>query len=213
MKAPRSWPNSSLSSSVSGSAAQLTGDERPLARAAARQWSARATSSLPVPLSPRMSTARRRQRDALDQRVELAHRATAADERRHAVARLHPQQLVLEPQAAVLGRALGMQHELVEPRRTKGTADADTLYSANLLAGMLGSLGHIAESERRHRQLRVLAETMLGCEHRVTLSIMDSVTGQLYLEGRHFEAAEQQRLLCNTRLRLLGQLDVLRCSA
>ena len=35
VNAPRTWPNSSLSSSVSGSAAQFTGHERPLARARA----------------------------------------------------------------------------------------------------------------------------------------------------------------------------------
>ena len=56
VKAPRSWPNSSLSSSVSGSAAQLIGDERAAAARGLAAWIARATSSLPVPLSPRIST-------------------------------------------------------------------------------------------------------------------------------------------------------------
>ena len=56
VNAPRVWPNSSDSSSVSVSAPQLIGDER---RARARRpcaWIARATSSLPVPLSPMIST-------------------------------------------------------------------------------------------------------------------------------------------------------------
>ena len=55
VKAPFSWPNNSLSSSVSGSAPTLTAmkglDFRPLSTC-----SARATSSFPVPLSPSMST-------------------------------------------------------------------------------------------------------------------------------------------------------------
>ena len=51
----RRWPNSSLSSSVSGSAAQLTATNGASARAEAR-WMPRATSSLPVPVSPSIST-------------------------------------------------------------------------------------------------------------------------------------------------------------
>jgi hypothetical protein len=51
VKAPRTWPKSSLSSSVSGIAAQFTETSRPLRRSLAL-WIARATISLPVPLSP-----------------------------------------------------------------------------------------------------------------------------------------------------------------
>jgi hypothetical protein len=47
------WPNSSLSISESGIAPQLSATNRRLRRAP-RSWSARATSSLPVPLSPRI---------------------------------------------------------------------------------------------------------------------------------------------------------------
>ena len=53
---PFSWPNSSLSSRFSGMAPQLMATNGPSARAPSR-WMARATSSLPVPLSPRTSTA------------------------------------------------------------------------------------------------------------------------------------------------------------
>ena len=49
VKAPRSWPNSSLSISVGGSAAQLTHHHG--AARAGGAWIARATSSLPVPVS------------------------------------------------------------------------------------------------------------------------------------------------------------------
>src|SRR5713226_2262022 len=55
VNAPFSWPNSSDSSSVSGRAAQLTAMNGPLRRLE-RSWMARATSSLPVPLSPWTST-------------------------------------------------------------------------------------------------------------------------------------------------------------
>ena len=55
VKAPRAWPNNSLSSSVSGKAAQLTATNGCRAPPALL-WIARATSSLPVPLSPVIST-------------------------------------------------------------------------------------------------------------------------------------------------------------
>ena len=55
VNAPLRWPNSSLSISVSGSAPQLTGTNGLSARRLC-SCSARATSSLPVPVSPRIST-------------------------------------------------------------------------------------------------------------------------------------------------------------
>ena len=55
VNAPRSWPNSSLSSSVSGNAAQFTAMNGSSARWL-RRWIARAASSLPTPVSPVIST-------------------------------------------------------------------------------------------------------------------------------------------------------------
>ncbi len=55
VNAPRSCPKSSLSSSVSVKAAQLMATKGPAARRLLR-CSARAINSLPVPLSPRIST-------------------------------------------------------------------------------------------------------------------------------------------------------------
>ncbi len=55
VKAPRSCPKSSLSSSVSGIAAQLIATKAP-SRRAESAWIARAKSSLPVPLSPSSRT-------------------------------------------------------------------------------------------------------------------------------------------------------------
>ena len=55
VKAPFMWPNSSDSSSASGMAPQLTATKGFFARALAL-WMARASISLPAPLSPRSST-------------------------------------------------------------------------------------------------------------------------------------------------------------
>ena len=56
VKAPFSYPNSSLSSNWAGSAPQLRLTKGPSRRELAR-WMARAANSLPVPLSPWTSTA------------------------------------------------------------------------------------------------------------------------------------------------------------
>ncbi len=58
MKAPRSEPKSSLSSSVSGKAAQLSATKGPR-RLRPPSWTARATTSLPVPVSPWIKTVAR----------------------------------------------------------------------------------------------------------------------------------------------------------
>jgi hypothetical protein len=55
VKAPAVTPNSSASSNVSGMAAQLTSRKGPWARGPL-SWSTRATSPLPVPVSPWSST-------------------------------------------------------------------------------------------------------------------------------------------------------------
>ncbi len=55
VKAPLTWPKSSLSSSDSESAPQLT-DTKGASLRGERVWMALATSSLPVPLSPVTST-------------------------------------------------------------------------------------------------------------------------------------------------------------
>ena len=88
VNAPRAWPNSSPSISELASAAQSTTTNGPAARDDA-SWIARATSSLPVPVSPRISTGRVALRDARHLREQLAHRRAGADQA--AEARLGPQ--------------------------------------------------------------------------------------------------------------------------
>ena len=56
VKAPRSWPKSSLSISAGGDGGAVHVDERLARGGGCAAWMARATSSLPVPVSPRMST-------------------------------------------------------------------------------------------------------------------------------------------------------------
>ena len=55
VNAPFSWPNNSLSSSPRGMAAQFT-FTKVWSRRALMLWMARAMSSLPVPVSPRIRT-------------------------------------------------------------------------------------------------------------------------------------------------------------
>ena len=55
VKAPLRWPKSSLSTRCSGNAPQFTATRGPPARGLP-SWIARATNSLPVPVSPRTST-------------------------------------------------------------------------------------------------------------------------------------------------------------
>ena len=76
---PFSCPNSSLSSSPVGIAAQLHGTNGP-ARRAPRACSARATSSFPVPVSPQIRYRRRRRRDGVELDQHVAQRRAASDD-------------------------------------------------------------------------------------------------------------------------------------
>ena len=108
VKAPRTWPNSSLSSRPSGIAVQLIGTKG-FSERSPWKWMARATTSLPVPLSPVISTRAARVRDALDQREDLAHRRALADqlaERAAAIHRAAQLLVLLERERAVRERAL-----------------------------------------------------------------------------------------------------------
>ena len=79
MKAPRSWPNSSRLEQLLGQRGAVDGDERALAPRATSVWMARATSSLPVPVSPVTSTVASALGGALDDAEQALHRLGAAD--------------------------------------------------------------------------------------------------------------------------------------
>ena len=106
VKAPRTWPNSSDSSSVSGIAAQLTLMSG-MSRCALRSWMARATSSLPVPVSPVMSTVLLRLGHQLGALDDVLHRAAAPDDAVvvELLVALAEQVAVLRAQALVLDGA------------------------------------------------------------------------------------------------------------
>ena len=80
VKAPFSWPNSSLSSNVSVRAAQLTAMNGSLRRRLPK-WIARATTSLPVPFSPRIRMARSVSATRPDRGTEGLDRRAFADQR------------------------------------------------------------------------------------------------------------------------------------
>ena len=96
VNAPFSWPKISLSSSVSGIAAQLIATNGDAARGLS-WWIVCATSSLPVPDSPLIEHRRRRRRRLLDDAVDLPHARAAADHPPEGavVAQLPPQRLDL----------------------------------------------------------------------------------------------------------------------
>ena len=120
VKAPRAWPNSSLSSSASGMAAQLSATKGPSLRRL-RAWSARATTSLPVPLSPVMSTVASESGHAGDELVHLAHRRALADQR---------------VEALRLGHALAQALHLLAQARGAATARSSASTSASTLEGL-----------------------------------------------------------------------------
>ena len=79
VNAPFSWPNSSDSSSVSGIAAQLTQISGFLARPE-RAWTKRASTSLPVPDSPVISTEASLAGDLLRELDHARHGVVAIDQ-------------------------------------------------------------------------------------------------------------------------------------
>ena len=107
VNAPRSWPKSSLSSRPSASAAQFNRTSGLSARGEAA-WIASAMSSLPVPLSPVMSTLARGGTHLRDQREDLLHLRVVGDDvmERVAVAQPVPEAPRLLEEARLLHRAL-----------------------------------------------------------------------------------------------------------
>jgi hypothetical protein len=113
VNAPATWPNSSLSISSSGIAAQLTSTNG--RRRAAQPWMLRATSSLPVPFSPKMST-RPLVGAAMATCSRSVHQRALPD---HRVARVDagPQRLVLGLEMTLPQRVAHDQHRLLERQR------------------------------------------------------------------------------------------------
>ena len=79
VNAPRTWPNSSLSSRFSASAPQLTRTNGPLPRGLSR-WIALAISSLPVPVSPEQQHRGVGPGHLARQAIDFPHRRPGADQ-------------------------------------------------------------------------------------------------------------------------------------
>ena len=99
-------------------AAQLTARNRPSVGLAAwaNRWTARATSSLPVPLSPRISTVDGVGADLPDHLHRLPHRRAAADDHLAGLGvavQLAAQPLVLAEQVALLEQPANLAEHLV----------------------------------------------------------------------------------------------------
>jgi hypothetical protein len=156
VKAPRSKPNSSLSSSVSGNAAQLTARNGRSPRPEA-SWIARATSSLPVPRSPTISTGRGMRATRATRLEHLADRARGADDAVALVGRL-VQQPVLLAQRPVAVDQLDGGVELAQQGRH---ALVELVAAHEEVAGagfhrLCGQPDIAAVGHRDHRELGVL---------------------------------------------------------
>ena len=118
VNAPRTWPKSSASSSVSGIALQLMRDETVRAARAVVVNRPRRELLAGAGLAGDEHRARRR-RDGLEQLKEIAHRAAAADQAVDAIAllELRAQVGVLGSQAALLERRVQHVEQRVELKR------------------------------------------------------------------------------------------------
>ena len=138
VNAPFSWPNSSLSSSASGSAAQLIATNGLLCALAALVQRARDQLLAGAALAGDQH-ARRRARDALDQAHDALHRRALADDVAGAEALLHalPQRAVLIDDRALLERLLDHRQQFVVLER--------------LLDVVVGAFAHRLHGLRRGR--------------------------------------------------------------
>ena len=151
VKAPRSWPKSSLSISPSGIPAQFTATKGPWLRGPS-SWIARATSSLPVPLSPRISTVTCDRRHAPDRLEDLLHRGAAAEQAAELLLRRH-----LRAQPHDLALELPAREQLAH-------LDAQRLHLEGLgqvvggaaLHGLDGGRDGLGAAQHDHRRRRVL---------------------------------------------------------
>ena len=144
VKAPRTWPKSSDSSSVSGIAAQFTLMSG-ISRCALWWWISRATISLPVPVSPVMSTVLLVCATSAHALQHLLHHAAAPDD---AVVvelgvPLADQVLLFRPQPVAADRPARQRQQLVHLERLlEEVLDAQLEGVANDLGGAVRGHQH-----------------------------------------------------------------------
>ena len=134
VNAPRSCPKSSASMSDGGTAAQLT-TTKGRSRRALRSCSMRATSSLPVPLSPVSEHGRVRVGDRVDLLDELEDRGAAAHEARRARLRVDRRARARARRArAAIVDALDGRHEVVDVERLREVVHGAVLHGRDGVA-------------------------------------------------------------------------------
>src|SRR5438105_2261309 len=150
VKAPRVCPNSSASASSPGIAAQLKRTSGPLARLLSA-WISAATSSLPVPVSPRTSTASCRRCFASSFRAKsMAGSSSTRRRRANGPPLLHRKRADHHRAAALL--ALILERAAVLPEGGAGHRHAQ---AGPLLAGGEEGRAHPLQHLARHAAARV----------------------------------------------------------
>ena len=113
VKAPFSCPNSSLSISSLGMAAQLTATKG-LSRRGERAWMALAASSLPVPVSPSIRTVISDGADLPDDAEDLGHLVRGPDQLELRLQGLDEAEILLEDLAVETGVPQGQPGQVAE---------------------------------------------------------------------------------------------------
>ena len=178
VNAPRTWPNSSASSSVSGIAAQLTLMSG-CSRCGAAAWMARATSSLPVPVSPVISTVLLVCATSSARLDHVLHPAAAADDAVvvELLVALAEQVAVLRAQALVLDGAVDDDQQLVDLERLLQVVERAQLHRRDRALDR-GVRGH-------HQDLRPLALAAMATE--VADEVEAGQVGHQVVDQQHVE--------------------------
>ena len=171
VNAPFSWPKSSVSSRFSGIAAQLMATNGPSARGLSA-CSARANSSLPVPLSPSSSTVVSVAGRALQRDRHLLQPRILADDLRRAAARgeLLLEQDVLGRQPALRERALDHQQQMIGIDRLGEKVERAFLHRRD---GVLD-----AAEGRHHDDGQFGIELLGGAQHAEAVAVRQPEVGQ-----------------------------------
>jgi non-specific serine/threonine protein kinase/serine/threonine-protein kinase len=111
-------------------------------------------------------------------------------------------------------QAEGLVSHAMQIRRDKlGQADAETLKSAQLLAGIYEDESRYPEAEKLYRETLDLRRRTLGLEDRDTLSTEKNLGTTVADEGRYAEAEQLQRQVVEAARRRFGEQDALTSSA
>ena len=164
VNAPRTWPNSSLSIRFSGIAPQLTTMNGPSLRGL-RWCTARAISSLPVPVSPVMSTLMSVRRDLLHLAEHLEHRRAGADD----VAEALVLELLLELRRSVL--RLSSEHRVLQDQRGLAGEDREQVERA-----LLEQVHDVVVADVEHAEQLALRHQRRA-HHRAQLEVHHALAG------------------------------------